>query len=41
VYAGDTHLFAERGPPDHDEEAPGRLTRRLLAFLATAGPSAA
>jgi dienelactone hydrolase len=41
LYAGDAHLFAERGHPDHDEEAAGRLTRRLLAFLATADPSTA
>ena len=34
VYPGSGHLFAEPGHPDHDEEAAGLATSRVLTLLA-------
>ncbi|HVM18350.1 MAG TPA: dienelactone hydrolase family protein [Egibacteraceae bacterium] len=33
LYAGDRHLFADRGLPDYDEDATRLLTERVRAFL--------
>jgi dienelactone hydrolase len=37
LYAGDRHLFADRGLPDYDEHAARALKRRVLAFLDSVG----
>ena len=33
VYPGSSHLFAEPGDPDYDDEAARLATERVLAFL--------
>ena len=37
LYPGKAHLFADNSLPTYDESAAGRLTERVLSFLATNG----